>query len=309
MAYLFGPVQSRRLGRSLGIDLVEHKTCTLDCVYCECGKTTRFLQQPEELVPVDQVIEELQHYLDGSPELDYCTFSGSGEPTLHSGIGTVINYIRDNYPQYRVAVLTNGTLLHRKDVREGLMNTHLVMPSLDVVSEGLFQRMLRPGPGITAQDTVQGLKDFASEFTGTLSVEVFIIPGLNDTEEELQELRQVLLEINPQGVELNTLDRPGTEQGLARAREERLNEIKEFFEPLPVFLVGRPGPSTGNENNTRAGRDEVLATIRRRPSTMLDLKEGMAMNRNSLAVIVDQLLHEGLIIREKGERGIFFRVP
>jgi wyosine [tRNA(Phe)-imidazoG37] synthetase (radical SAM superfamily) len=159
--YVFGPVLSRRLGRSLGIDLVPYKTCTLDCVYCECGSTTNFPGELELLVPVDDVLNELSAVLSVNPDIDVCTFSGSGEPTLHSGLGYIIAHIKKTWPRYRVVVLTNGTLLYRKDVREALYKADTVIPSLDAVSEDVFSKMLRPGPGITAAQTIQGIEDFA----------------------------------------------------------------------------------------------------------------------------------------------------
>ena len=117
-SYIFGPVPSRRLGISLGVDLMPHKTCTLDCVYCECGKTTRLTMETKAYVPVDRIIDELSRFLSSYPDLDYITFSGSGEPTLHSGIEEIIHFIKKKFPAYKIALLTNGTLFFEPDIRD-----------------------------------------------------------------------------------------------------------------------------------------------------------------------------------------------
>src|SRR4030067_1281242 len=118
MKYLFGPFNSRRLGMARGVALVPYKTCPLNCVYCECGETTRLTAAVAEYVPTDDVIAELDGYLSGSPRLDAVTFSGSGEPTLHSGIGRIIDFLKNKYPRYPVAVLTNGVMLWNPGARK-----------------------------------------------------------------------------------------------------------------------------------------------------------------------------------------------
>ena len=215
--YLFGPVPSRRLGRSLGIDLVPQKTCTFDCAYCECGRTTVLTLERREYVPTGRVIAELDDCLAKAPDIDYVTFAGSGEPTLHSGIGDIISFIKDRYPRYRVAVLTNGALFVDPDVRAALMRADLVVPSLDAVSEDIFRDINRPSPGITAGQVVAGLVAFSREFPGVIWLEVFIVPGKNDTDEELLRLRDAVAVIAPDRVQVNTLDQPGTDIRVRRA--------------------------------------------------------------------------------------------
>ncbi|MDK2863513.1 MAG: hypothetical protein PWQ46_1223, partial [Methanomicrobiaceae archaeon] len=190
--YLFGPVPSRRLGISLGIDLVPHKTCSFNCIYCECGQTTDLTCERREYVPTNRVIAELDDFLATAPDLDYVTFAGSGEPTLHSGIGEIISFIKDRYPRYRVAVLTNSALFTDPDVRAALMRADLVVPSLDAVSEEVFVKINRPSPGITAGQVLEGLLDFAREYTGEVWLEIFIVPGVNDTDKELRLLKDAV---------------------------------------------------------------------------------------------------------------------
>jgi len=137
--YLFGPVPSRRLGMSLGIDLIPHKICSLNCIYCECGPTTKLTLERKEYVPYDDVVKELDNYFSNNPNPDYITFSGSGEPTLNSRIGDVLEFIKLKKPDIPVAVLTNGTLFYQKQLRAELFNADLVLPSLDAASEMSFQ--------------------------------------------------------------------------------------------------------------------------------------------------------------------------
>ncbi|MEE4166829.1 MAG: radical SAM protein, partial [Desulfocapsaceae bacterium] len=154
--YLFGPVPSRRLGISLGVDLVVHKTCSFDCIYCECGATTNLTVDRREYVPFADVVKELDDYFSNHPDPDYITFSGSGEPCLNSRIGDVINYIRSQKPDIAIAVLTNGTLLHRADVRQELLGADLVMPSLDAASLSALQTVNRPHTSINLETYIGG---------------------------------------------------------------------------------------------------------------------------------------------------------
>ncbi|HSQ94347.1 MAG TPA: radical SAM protein, partial [Methanoregula sp.] len=196
-SHLFGPVSSRRLGRSLGIDLVPFKTCTYDCVYCECGATTEASGQRQEFFPVGEVLKELSHFLSSSPTLDFITFSGSGEPTLSLSIGEVICFLKDRYPAYRVAVLTNGTLLTDPDVRKDLLKADVVLPTLSTVNETTFRRIHRTVPEIDVAGIIDGLERFRREYAGEIRLEVFIIPGLNTTDSELAGLRDAVHLIRP----------------------------------------------------------------------------------------------------------------
>jgi len=309
MKYLFGPVNSRRLGISLGIDLVPFKTCTLNCVYCECGKTTNLTAQRREYVPTDEVIRELDEYLSERPRLDVLTFSGSGEPTLHSGIGRVIDHIRDTYPEYRVVVLTNGTLLWQDDVRRDLLRTHAVMPSMDAVSSSVFNKMLRPADGIEPEKVIEGLVSFRREYRGEILLEIFLVPGLNDTEEELANIRQACLRIEPDIIQLNRLDRPGTEQWVKEESASEINRVKEYLKPLKVEVIGKPLPGNYSDPRNADLVETIMSTLKRRPSTLEDLNQTTGVRRTELVKIISALVDKGSIVPEEGERGEFYRLP
>lgn len=236
--YLFGPVPSRRLGLSLGIDLFTEKTCTLDCVYCECGPTRALTRARKEYVPTGEVIAELDRFLQPRPALDHLTFAGAGEPTLHRGLGKIIRHLKDHHPGYPVALLTNGTLLADPRVRAEILPCDVIIPSLDAVSPPLFMRLNRPACGIGSDTLLAGLQDLRAEYRGDLRLEIFLVPGLNDTDPELAKLAAAVAAIKPDRVQLNTLDRSGAEAWVAPLGAARLRELAARF-PGPVEIVAR----------------------------------------------------------------------
>ncbi|HOX34380.1 MAG TPA: radical SAM protein [Methanoregulaceae archaeon] len=252
-AHLFGPVRSRRLHRSLGIDLVPLRICTFNCVYCECGTVPAFCTKRRVFFDEQDVISELEDYLIRSPPLDFLTFSGSGEPTLSLSIGHVIRFLKQRFPEYRVAVLTNGSLLWDPAVRNDLLAADIVLPTLSSVNEETFRAIHRPAPEIRLNDIIEGINRFRKEYSGAIWLEVFVVPGLNTTDDEVAGLRGAIRAIRPDRVQLNTLDRPGTE-GWVRASDarelERIRSLLDFPEtdnlalpgvsvPLPPLRSGR----------------------------------------------------------------------
>jgi wyosine [tRNA(Phe)-imidazoG37] synthetase (radical SAM superfamily) len=309
MKYLFGPVVSRRLGISLGIDLLPFKTCSLDCVYCECRGTTNLTSEIFEYVPTEAVINELRKFLKNKPDLDVITFSGSGEPTLHSGIGKIIEFIKSNYPEYKVSVLTNSTLLHIKEVRKSILKADIIVPSLDAVSREVFSKITRPAKDVTPDQLVNGLIELRKEFKNQLILEIFIIPGMNDNEAELALIRSACLKISPDLIQLNTLDRPGTEKWIKAASLEELEEIKIFFQPFNIEIIGSPVAGKNNVNRRFSViSDEIISTISRRPSTIEDLSAVFGISEAGLSSILEYLLDKDKIIKEKSTRGIFYRI-
>lgn len=304
--YLFGPVPSRRLGRSLGIDLVPQKTCTFDCAYCECGRTTVLTLERREYVPTDRVIAEIDDCLAKAPDIDYVTFAGSGEPTLHSGIGDIISFIKDHHPRYRVAVLTNGALFVDPDVRAALMRADLVVPSLDAVSEDIFRDINRPSPGITAGQVVAGLVAFSREFPGVIWLEVFIVPGKNDTDEELLRLRDAVAAIAPDRVQVNTLDRPGTDIRVRRASPRTLERARTIIGGnAEVIGAASCEPATAPEMRDVA--DMLLATLRRRPCTVADLSRISGLRPAEVTKHLRILEEKGAVEPVREQRGVFYR--
>ncbi len=305
--HLFGPVPSRRLGLSLGIDPIPFKTCSFDCVYCECGATTQLTKTRKEYIPVSEIISELDSFLLTNPTLDYITFSGSGEPTLNIGLGKIISFLKQKYPQYKIAVLTNSSLFSDAEVRKELLLADVIMPSLDAVTENIYKKINRPAPGINIKDVLQGLMDFRKEYTGKIWLEIFIIPGINDTDDEMKKFHAVLKKSRPDLIQLNSLDRPGTENWVIPADKETLIKIKNKFEDLPIVTISNYQKREKVKSYNLKIEDAILSTISRRPCTADDLSEILDIHIAELNKYLDTLHEKGRIKAVKKLRGIFFK--
>lgn len=302
--HLFGPVPSRRLGVSLGVDLVPHKTCTLNCVYCECGATSRLTTRRAEYVPTANVLAELDDYLGRRPSLDHVTFSGSGEPTLHSGLGLVARHIHDRHPGYRTALLTNGTLFHLPDVRADAMEVDLVCASIDAVTADVFQALNRPAPGLSPDQMTTGLESFARNYGGELLIEVFVAAGINDSPEEIARIREAVDAIGPHRVQLNTLDRPGTEAGVQPVGAKRLLEIARELGGAEILADTTARVRDGDGGDPR---ERIMATIRRRPCTVEDMARFLGLDEKCVRAHVEELTNEEKIVSQRLPRGVFHR--
>lgn len=304
--HLFGPVCSRRLGTSLGIDLVPFKVCTFNCVYCECGATTKKTLKRQDFFPAEEVIAELTEYLSTGPELDFITFSGSGEPTLSLSIGKITRFLKERFPEYRVAVLTNGCLIKEPAVRTDLSLVDVVLPTLSSAIPETFVKIHRPAEGLDVREIIDGLALFRKEFPGEIWLEVFIIPGLNTSDAELAALREAIGRIHPDRIQLNTLDRPGTEEWVRPAPPAELERIAR--------VLGLPGTEAvesihyGVSHKVPCGEivDHILAMLRRRPSTIEDIAAATGLHRREVAKYLRELEIEGRVASKREERGIFF---
>lgn len=304
--YLFGPVPSRRLGLSLGIDLVPSKVCSLNCVYCESGKTTNLTNLRSGYIPVELIIEELNLFLAARRQLDYITFSGAGEPLLNNGIGKLIEYIKTNYPEYKLALITNSVSLTEKSVREDVKNIDLIMPSLDAATETAFCKLNRPAKGVNVKLIIDGLVEFRRISKAQMWLEVFIIEGINDTDEELTDLKKAIVLINPNRLQINTLDRPGTESWVNPASEIRLKEIAGFFHPVNTEIIAKKKQVINADNFNQPLSQQIIAAISRRPCTIEDLEIMTGLNRENIESTLDELKIQNIIIVDKKDRGDFF---
>ncbi|MDX1778113.1 MAG: radical SAM protein, partial [Thermodesulfobacteriota bacterium] len=235
MKYIFGPVPSRRLGFSLGVDLVPFKTCSLDCTYCQLGKTSHKTIERKTYTPLDDTIEELRGALKQQQKIDYITIAGSGEPTLSTQLGAIITGIKE-ISEIPVAVLTNGSLLYRGDVRDELLQADVVVPSLDTVSQEIFTKLNRPHSELSVPQMIAGLKGFRNGFSGKLWLEIMLVRGINDCPEELEKMREVLSPIKLDMVQINTPVRPGTDRTCKPLTLQELAHCKEALgEPCEVI--------------------------------------------------------------------------
>ncbi len=223
MKYIFGPVSSKRLGQSLGVDLLPPKSCTWNCVYCQLGKTRKFVTERQEFFPREEILEEIREAIAVNSSLDWITFVGSGETMLYKGIGWLIGEVK-KLTTIPVAVITNGSLLYLPEVREELLQADAVLPSLNAGTETLHAQIDRPAAGLTFRRHVEGLVAFRRQYKGRLWIEVMLLGGINDSDEALHELATVLKEINPDMVHLVLPTRPAPEQEVRIPSEDRIEQ-------------------------------------------------------------------------------------
>ncbi len=300
MQYLFGPVLSRRLGLSLGVDLLPPtKVCSMDCLYCECGKTDRkFLTlERREWVPTDGVKRELEELLSRENfEVDYITFSGNGEPTLHSKFGEIARFIKELRPDLKLALLTNASTLHLEEVLRDLEPFDLVSPSLDAVSEKVFKKVNHPAKGLTAEKVLEGLRKLKETFKGKIWLETLFVKGVNDSPEEVERIGEVVHKLEPDRWQLNTVVRPPAYrvQGLS---EEELLEIARRVGYPKTDIVCYNYLRLDDLKISLAGKVEerLLEMVRRRPSPLEELRLALDLERETFQELLEKLLREGKV--------------
>ena len=302
---IFGPVPSRRLGRSLGVDLVPLKTCTYDCIYCQLGRTTTKTIERREYVPTCTVIAELRRKLEEDVRADYVTFSGSGEPTLHCAIGEIIAAAK-SMTDVPVAVLTNGSLLWDPDVQAALSRADVVVPSLDAGDADLFAYVNRPHHGIAFDRMVEGLVTFRERYRKPVWLEVMLLGGVTSVELEVRRIAKWVQRIAPDRVQLNTATRPPAEDYALPVPKEVLERLAALFDPpaeVVASIEGGPGPF---EHAISA--EEVIALLARRPCTVQDVACGLDVHHGEVAKLLDAFVSAGKVIRVF-QAGQYFFMP
>ncbi len=269
-SFVYGPVPSRRLGLSLGINIIPFKTCTLDCVYCQCGKTTEKTLERRSFFPINDILSAVRSAVRPSSP-DFLTFSGEGEPTLNQDIGDIIRRLKHEF-SIPVAVITNSTLLTDPQVRRDLYATDLVIPSLDAADQRNFAKVDRCHRDLSARDIIEGLKLFRRGFRGKIWLEIMLVKGINDSVEHVVDLRKAAWEIKPDRVQLNTVVRPPAEKFAKPTSRDDLEQIQGLFGPNTDIIGEAKSKGPRNKNQGPARLDEaILATVQGRPVTKLDL--------------------------------------
>jgi wyosine [tRNA(Phe)-imidazoG37] synthetase (radical SAM superfamily) len=223
---VYGPVPSRRLGFSLGVDLLPFKTCSMDCVYCQLGSQGRTTVRRREFVPVRTILAQIRAALAKGKPVDAITFSGSGEPTLHSGLGRIIAGIR-RLTDVKVVLLTNSSSLTGARARRDAAAADIVVPSLDAATPGVFAKINRPHAGLTVEKTINGLIAFRREFKGRIWLEIMLVKGVNDGPAHLRALKKAIARIRPDRVQLNTVVRPPAEKNARPLTRQELEAVRE----------------------------------------------------------------------------------
>ena len=295
---------------SLGVDLVPPKTCPLDCVYCEAGKTTDLTRERREYVPVDKVLEELDAVLSKHPKLDYVTFSGSGEPTLNSRIGDVVRFVKKNYPEYPLCLLTNAMLFGDEQLLADIVGVDLVVPSLDGSNAEEFEKINRPVPGFSFERFVDDLERFTKSTKSKVDLELFIVPGVNDSDASISRFVELIKRLRVDLVQLNTLDRPGVEKFVVPSTPENTHRFIAALAPfVPVEAVGvfrYRAPVPGKKFTATESQRRILELIRRRPATLPDLALALELPESITEKILDELFAAGKVGIERQARGVFY---
>jgi len=291
--YIFGPVPSRRLGRSLGVDLVPYKTCTFDCIYCDLGRTTRKTISRQSYVSPEEIQGELELYLSAlDKKPDFITLSGSGEPTLNTNIGEIIRRIKD-ITSIPVAILTNSSLLSLDKVRRDLSEADVVLPSLDAVTPAFFEYINRPHTSLRIEGIISGLIQLRKQYRGQIWLEILFCRGVNDGKEEIEKLKAVIEGIKPDRIQLNTPVRPPAENFAYPLTLGQLEEIRERLggkaEIIPEFTA-----PLGEEFNS-VKDTEILNLIKRRPCTTEDISKALGLRIDEVVKHLDHLIKTGTI--------------
>jgi len=293
LGIVFGPVPSRRLGYSLGIDVLPpaDKMCTLNCVYCQVGHTK--VQTIKRGIPLDSTLinQAIDEHLPMA-DIDVVTFSGSGEPTLHRYLGQFIERVK-NRCDTPVAVLTNSTLIDKPDVRRDLALADIVVPSLDAATQETFERINRPHRSLRVDSIIEGLIAFRDEFSGKFFLEIMLVKGFNDDPSELLAIKKIVDRIRPDQVHLNTVTRPGAEPDARPLAQNELERIAAIFGP-DTFPIGT-GPAVGRVADVRELEAAVLDLVQRRGVTLSDLVKSLGLERARALEVLNNLAQQNKV--------------
>lgn len=301
--YVFGPAISRRLGRSLGVDVVPYKTCTYDCIYCQLGDTTRRTVERAEYVPLEDLLAEVRRRFDEGVETDYVTIVGSGEPTLYSRLGELISGIKA-ICDVPVVVITNGSLLWREDVQGDLLAADIVVPSLDAGDPETFARVNRPDSAIDFAMMTRGLKEFRRRFSGQVWLEVFLLAGITSNEEAVASLGDHIMEIEPDRIQLNTVARPAPDHEVYPVPKSEMERLARLLGAGAEVIARFELPSGGAPREV--DESEVLGLIERHPCSIDDLTHGLGLSEDEARGHVRRLVTQGAVVTQTRDNVEFY---
>jgi len=304
LKYIFGPVPSRRLGNSLGVDPIPSKTCNFSCVYCQLGRTTNLTNTRKNFFPKEDIIQEMKLSLKiHEKTMDFLTFVGSGEPTLYKDLKDLI-LVAKRLTKKPVCVITNGALLYDQEVQNTLMEADVIMPSLDAGDEKMFKRINRPHPDIKFNKMVEGLIEFRKKFSGKIWMEIMLMDEINDGIESLKLTKVILNQINPDRTYINVPIRPPAESWVKKPSKESIERCKDILGEIYNISFPEEGqffsPSSDLEN-------EILLLIERHPMRHEQiLKTFSNFSEKKILTILNKLEKEGKVIKKKYDEVIFW---
>lgn len=296
---IYGPVPSRRLGFSLGVDIIPYKVCSYNCIYCQLGKTTNKTLRRRSYVNPASVLKGIKTAISENKKIDYITFSGSGEPTLNKDLGTMIQKAK-KITSIPVAVLTNGSLLWRKSVREDLASADLVVPSLDAVSAGIFKKVNRPATGLNVKKVLDGVKKFTEHFDGEIRLEIMLVKAINDSEKEIKKINEFEKDLKIDKIELNTVIRPPNDPEARPLTKEKLLRIKKLFDPnLKVEIISDFTRHYEEKIFRRDLEQRIVDLLKRRPCRKEEMAVSLGVHLNELLKYLNILLQRKKIKKSK----------
>jgi wyosine [tRNA(Phe)-imidazoG37] synthetase (radical SAM superfamily) len=305
MNYIFGPVPSRRLGFSLGVDILPFKTCSFDCIYCELGKTTCRTIQPVEMIPPEAVLKELKDVL-AAPALtiDYITISGSGEPTLHPQLDSIIHEIK-KMAHRPVALLTNSSLFYQEEVLQRALGADVIVPSLDAPDPDAFQAINRPDPALSFEQLIEGLMKLGKARGPRIWLEVLLIKGINDAPEQIEKFKDYIEKINPEKIQLNTVVRPPVESFAQPLSYAELQKIQKALGPKAEIISGA---SKDMVQSTRSVFESAIRDmVTRRPCSAEDIAKSLGLPKEETEGLLKGLIEEKKVVCEVFNNTDFYR--
>jgi wyosine [tRNA(Phe)-imidazoG37] synthetase (radical SAM superfamily) len=306
MSYFYGPVISRRLGFSLGVDLLPKKICTFDCLYCQVGRTVRKTIRRFSYVDLGKLKKELRGIIEKNPKIDYITISGSGEPTLHKNLDRIImeikKIVKDKLP---VCVITNSSLLYRKDIRGELINADLIIPSLDAATSYTFNKINRPHRKVTFNRIIEGLIKLRKEFKGKIWLEIMLVKGVNDSLKEMRQFKKIVEMIKPDKIQINLPVRPTAEK-VSLPLPERIRKIEK--------MLGHKGKAVTAAKMQKQRifykniKAYILEFLKRRPGRLEELVSSYGGSAGEIGKCLEALLAEKRIKCYISQHGRYFSV-
>lgn len=305
--FLFGPVRSRRLGRSLGIDLVPLKVCTYDCPYCQVGKTTDKTLDRKEYVPVAGVLGEFDDWMIHDGQADCVTLAGGGEPTLHSRFGEVIEAIGARCSLRRI-LLSNGSLFFLPEVRLAAAKADIVKATLSAWDQTSFEKAHMPHASLRFDRFMEGLKTFRRDFAGEYWLEVFVVPGLNDAPDQMARISSLAGQIGPDRIHLNTAVRPARDGSVKPVSAARMDELARLFNPVAevIGVAAASAPAVSVSVNINELAERALGLIQRHPVTAADLSVTMGVGMAEVDAALSLLRGKGAISGKTTESVVFY---
>jgi len=305
LKYIFGPVYSRRLGISLGVDLVPFKICSMECLYCEVGKTTNKTLQRGEYISINTVKKELSSFLSSCPLPDFVTFSGYGEPTLNLKIGEIVEFLKKNYPDISIALITNSSLLFREDVLDDIENIDIFLPSFDAASDKVFKQINRPVTGLSVNLIQEGLLKLKERASGKIWLETLFVKGVNYAIDEIKKIGDFVHRLSPDRWQINTVVRPPA-FGCEGLSEEELKRIEEVVKFPYTDIIGRVSV-VKREMDDKDIKKRILELVDRRPCPVNELETAFGISVDRVKKLIIKLIKDGDVEKVKYGNMLYYK--